>query len=136
MSSEAKLRGGVIVPEDPGAHGIIQLLTYQMRRRVNLAYYPHAYDVDLNNPHNFLIVLSLADLQRVIRFYDQQQETIPLIVHIDTPEALSEIEHTRLFPGVDVLPVPQAPMGATPDTTLELNLLAKIIQRLNGKATP
>ena len=130
MANHFSLHGGVIVPDDPGARGIIQLLTHKMRNRVALAYYPHAYDIDLGDPHDFMIVLSLADFERVVRFYDLKRERIPLMVHIDTPDELITIDYARLYPGIDVLPVPQAPLGAAPDTTLELNLFGKILKRL------
>lgn len=133
MANHLGLHGGVIVPDDPGARGIIQLLTYKMRNRVALAYYPHAYDIDLDDPHDFLIVLSLADFERVIRYLDLKRQPIPLMVHIDTPDVLTSIDYARLYPGIGVLPVPQAPLGATPDTTLEINLFAKIVQRLEAE---
>jgi hypothetical protein len=134
MAEDYNLSGGVIVPDNNSGRGIIHLLTHRMRRHVELVYYPHAYDIDLDRTHDFILLLSLDDLQRVIRFYDQKRRNLPLVIHVDTPDALIDIDHARLFPGVDVLPVAQAPLGATPDTTLELNLLAKIIARLNGEA--
>jgi len=131
MMRRMKLQGGVVVPTDQGGHGMVQLLTFYARDQLDLMYYSHPYDVDVNKDFDFLIVLSVEHFQDVIKFYDIKQADLPLIVHLDTPYALAQFNHQRAYPGVPVLSLPRATTAAhAPDVTLELNLVGKIEARL------
>lgn len=129
-----KFKGGVIVPDTHGAHGLMQLLMFHNREQIDLVYYSHPYDVDVEHDFDFLIVLSAENFERTVRFYDAKQKELPLLVHIDTPGALESYDHARIYPGVDVLSIRQAALDGRPDVTLELNLFPKIIKRLRENA--
>jgi len=133
MSGNPKLCGGVVVFADRHTHGLIELLTYRSRDRLEMVYYSHPYDIDLDQKHDFIIVQSPEDLDNVVRFFQTRQHVIPLIVHIDRPEVLQNLNHKAKWPGIDVIRVPQADLADDPDITLELGLMEKIIQRLEAR---
>jgi hypothetical protein len=135
MSDRTKLHGGVIISYERHSHGVVELLTARLRNRIGLTHYTHAYEIDLAHPHDFMIVLSLRDLKEVVRFFYLKDRPTPLIVHIDTPDVLSQIDYAAQFPHVDVAPVEQANISADPDVTLKLNLFKTIIEHLEASAT-
>ncbi len=130
-----KIKGAVIVPDQQGAHGLVQLLTLYNRAKMDLSYYRHPYDIDVAIPFDFVIALSAENFERVVKFYDAKQHALPLLVHIDTPGALESYDHGRVYPGVEVLTIRQAPLENSPDVTLEINLFGKIIKRLRQDST-
>lgn len=131
MASKRKVRGGVVLSENPDAQGVIELLTHQVRDRLDLLYYLHPYDISLDEVHDCIMVLSLEDLKQVIRFYDGKRRPLPLLIHINDPDLLFATNHATLFPGVNIALVPQASLGAAPDVTLELTRFKRIIERLS-----
>jgi hypothetical protein len=128
MAAYPKLRGSIIASSDY-AHGTIALITFQLRHRTELAFYPHPYEIDTQC--DFVIVFSQRDLELAFRYYQSKKIHFPLLIHIDTPEHLRLIDYNSLCPGVDVLPIPQANLSAEPDVTLDLHLYSKITQRLH-----
>jgi hypothetical protein len=132
MFQSEKLRGGVVVPTEEGVHGVVQLLTFHGKEQLDLVYYSHPYDIEAEEDYDFLIVLNVEHFKDVVKFYDIKRADLPLIVHIDTPQALATFDPRRAFPGVPVLPVHRASLANdAPDVTLELNLVGKIAMRLN-----
>lgn len=125
-----KIKGAIVVPDQHGKHGLIQLLMLHNRAKVDLVYYRHPYDIDVTTEFSFVIVLSSENFERVVKFYDAKQQALPLLVHIDTPGALETYDHGRIYPGVEVLSIRQAPLEENPDVTLEINLFGKIMQHL------
>jgi hypothetical protein len=130
MAETKKLQGGVIVADGHHTHGLIEMLAFHVRDRVEIAYYPHPYQIDLDHPHDFIVVLSLDDLRNVVKFYDAKRQDLPLIAHIDDPATLRRIRHDALFPGVKVVPIPQANLNAEPGVTLEVSMFANILNLL------
>lgn len=134
MSVQSKPRGGVVVPTDAGIAGLVQLLTAHARDRLAFDYYSHPYHIDVAIGYDFLIVLSLENFQGVVKYYDTKQRNLPLLVHIDTPAVLETFDHARAYPGVEVLTLRRAaPDDSGPDVTLELNLVGKVLDRLNTR---
>jgi hypothetical protein len=129
-----KYKGGVIVPNQRGAHGLMQLLMFHNREQIDLVYYSHPYDIEVEVGFHFLIVLSAESFERTVKFYDAKQKELPLLVHIDTPGALENYDHGRVYPGVEVMTIRQAAFDGNPDVTLELNLFPKIVKRLRESA--
>lgn len=133
MAELSKPRGGVVVPTDARVAGLVQLLTAHARDRLAFDYYSHPYHIDVDIAYDFLIVLSVDHFQSVVKYYDTKQHDLPLIVHIDTPAALENFDHARAFPGVEVLTLRRAVLDdGGPDVTLELNLVGKVLDRLNA----
>ncbi len=132
MTDKRKQRGGVIVSTHQHTHGLIELLAAPVREKIELVYYPHPYQIEAEHAYDFIIVLSLDDLRSVIKFYDVKRLPLPLIVHVDTPDALQHIRHNILFPGVRVLRIPQVGLDSEPGVTLEVNLFAKVLDMLQS----
>lgn len=124
------LRGAVIIDNEIEAQGLIQLLTYHARQHLELLYFSHPYDIPDPEFYDFVLLVSVEMLASVVRLYDGRRYRLPLIVHLGTPHTLEGVDHSRLFPGVGVLPIQQAEFTMEPDITLELNLLGKIQERL------
>lgn len=133
MAEHSKPRGGVVVPTDAGLAGLVQLLTVHARDRLAFDYYSHPYHIDVEIEYHFLIVLSVENFQSVVKYYDTKQRDLPLIVHIDTPAALENFDHARAYPGVEVMTLRRAALDdGGPDVTLEINLVGKVLDRLNA----
>lgn len=134
MTEQQKRRGGVIVAPDHHTHGLIGLLATPVRDQLDLMFYHHPYQIDLDRRHDFIIVLSLHDLRTVIKFYDAKRCDLPLIVHIDSPEVIESTRYEILFPGVNIHPVGQAGLDVEPGVTLEVNTFAQILDLLRDEA--
>jgi hypothetical protein len=133
MTENRKWRGGVVISDERHSRGLIELLAAPVREQMDLAYYDHAYKIELNDSrYDFVVVFSLEDLRNVIRYYDMKRTALPLLVHVDSPDYLRGLRHDKLFPSVRVLEIPQAPLSTEPDATLEINLFARIIDLLRG----
>ncbi len=131
MTQQTRLRGAIVIPLDDGVHGVAQLLTYHERRLVDLDYYSHPYDVNVDKAYDFVLVLTVPTFEMVIKFYDAKRRDLPLVVHVDTPEMLDYFDHARAYPGINVLAVPRATLDYhDPDVTLELHLVSKIMAHL------
>jgi hypothetical protein len=133
MTQDRKPRGGVLTSGQDNNRGLIELLTFHLRERLELVYYDHANEIDTSVRHDFIVVFSLADLEAVVKFFDAKRQLIPLLVHIDEPEVLSGIRHDLLFPGIKILSTPQADLDSEPDVTLELSLFSQIVDRFEGE---
>ncbi len=131
MTDKKTLQGGVIVSPEQHTHAVIQLLTYQLQRRMQLSYYSHPNEIE--GPHNFLIVLSAADLEGAIKVFRTRQQTVPFIIHIDEPEKLDRINYATLFPGVEIAAIPHVPPGRGQDVTLRLDLFRTVIELLEAR---
>lgn len=133
MSENKKWRGGVVISNDRHSRGLIELLAAPVREQIDLAYYDHAYQVELENvQYDFIVAFSLDDLRSVIRFYDMKRQSLPLLVHVGSPDEMRGLQHDKLFPGLRILGIPQAPLDAEPGATLEINLFARVIDLLRG----
>jgi hypothetical protein len=133
MTENKKWRGGVVISDERHSRGLIELLAAPVREQIDLVYYDHAYKIELaDTSYDFVVVFSLDDLRHVIKFYDMKRVTLPLLVHVDNPDSLRGLQHDRLFPGVRILGIPQAPLDTEPGATLEINLFARIIDLLRG----
>ncbi|MBN1200404.1 MAG: hypothetical protein JXJ20_00985 [Anaerolineae bacterium] len=130
MRTSGKMHGGAIHSGNQNTFGIVELLTHHYQNQLELVYYTHPKEIEVEAQHEFIIVLSLHDLEQVIRHYDDKRCPLPLIVHINEPDVMQNINHRRMFPGVEIMPVEQANLANDPDITLELSLLAKIMDRL------
>jgi aromatic ring-cleaving dioxygenase len=130
MAENKKWRGGVVISDERHSRGLIELLAAPVREQIDLTYYSHPYNVEIDPPHDFIVIFSLDDLRSVIRFYDTKRSTLPLLVHVASPDDLRDLHHDKLFPGVRILGIPQAPLDAEPGVTLEINLFARIIDML------
>lgn len=130
MPKQAKWRGGVIIPPDHHTYGLIGLLTAPIRDQLELVYYHHAFQIDVEVYHDFVIVLSLEDLRTVIKHYDARRLNLPLIVHIDRPEIVQNLRYNVMFPGVLIHPVPQPALDAEHGVTLEVNSFVQIAEML------
>jgi hypothetical protein len=130
MPALRKLSGGVVIASDNRAHGLIELLSYQMRDRLELNYYPHPYSVETGAHHDFIIVLSKSNLDQVVRHYAVKGRTAPPIIHINEPDVLMRIDHAALWPEVIVAPMPQSNVSNTTATTLNLSKFSEIIRNL------
>jgi hypothetical protein len=132
MNSRHKLQGGAIVSHEQHSHGIIELLTYRFRDRVSLIYYYHPFEIDLSRYFQFLIVLSLEDLEHTAKYYRLKQRRLPPVVHIGTPEALLCAAHQTRFPDLEIVPLRQADL-ADKDVTLQLTQFERFIDGLEAR---
>jgi hypothetical protein len=130
--TQPKLYGGVIISYEQHTHGVVELLTYHMRNRIGLTYYNHPYEIECEKQHDFLIVLTVRDLEGVIKAYRMRREPIPLIVHIDRPEVIADLDYTAYFPRVEIVPIQQAELGSGEDT-LKIYLFREIIDHLEAR---
>jgi hypothetical protein len=133
MSENKKRVGGVILSEGHHTHGLIELLAFHVRDRVEIVYYPHPYQIETERPHDFIVVLSLEDLRNVVKFYDAKRWDVPLIAHIDDPARLRDVRHDLLFPGIQVVAIPQANISTEPGVTLEVSMFARILDVLDNQ---
>lgn len=114
---------------DQQAKAIIALLSQSVRDRFTLTYYDHPRAIDLERRHDFLMVLSIGDLEATVRrFAGPPQQPLPLLVHIDTPEILRQVDYAAFFPGVEIIAIEQAELTAEPDVTLRLELFRHVIE--------
>ena len=125
--------GGVIVDSGRHTHGIVELLTYHLRGRVTLQFYYHPYEIEVNLPLAFVIVLSFEALEGVIRAYEARGLTVPLILHIDQPEVLEQMDYARQFPGIEIVAIEQANLDGGPDVTLKIGLFRQVIEELERR---
>lgn len=132
MIQTAKLHGGVIVLPGQHSYGLVQLFTARLRDRLDLAYYPHANAVELDSRHDFIIVLSYNDLEGVVRNYRMKGYAPPVIIHIDEPQVIEQIDYAWLFPEAEIAPISQ-PRITAKDTTLKLMVFREIIEYLENR---
>lgn len=134
MSSPArKLFGGVIAAPNEHAQAIFTLLSHHVRGRFDMAYYGHANEIDAQHKHDFLVVFSVGDLEAVTQRYRENGNT-PLIIHVDEPAILEQIDHEAFFPGLEVIAIEQADLTAQPDITLRLDLFRRVIEALETRS--
>jgi hypothetical protein len=131
MELSRKWRGSVVISDERHSRGLIELLAAPVRERIDLTYYDHPYGIETDPPYDFVIVFSLDNMRSVIKLYDSKRRALPLLVHVDSPANLQGLQHSRLFPGVRILAIPQAPLSDEPGVTLEINLFARILDLLH-----
>jgi hypothetical protein len=131
MELSRKWRGSVVISDERHSRGLIELLAAPVRERIDLTYYDHPYGIETDPPYDFVIVFSLDNMRSVIKLYDSKRRALPLLVHVDSPANLQGLQHSRLFPGVRILAIPQAPLSDEPGVTLEINLFARIFDLLH-----
>ena len=123
-----KLPGGVITSFERRSHAVVELLGLRLRDRLDLAFYNHPHEIDIERDR-FIIVFALDDLAHVITTYQAKQIPPPLVIHIDTPEAIRGFDYAARFPYVEVAPIEQAEL-TSPDITLKIELFQQIIEYL------
>ncbi len=128
MTHTNKLQGGVVVSEEKRSYGVVELLAHHVRDRIELIYYVHPYEIDINR-HRFIIVFSVQDLALVVKTYYLKSAPVPMIIHIDEPGVLSRIDYAAQFPGVEIAPIEQANL-TDKDGTLKISLFQEIIESL------
>ena len=131
MELPRKWRGCVVISDERHSRGLIELLAAPVRERIDLTYYNHPYGIETDPPFDFVVVFSLDNLRSVIKLYDSKRRPVPLLVHVDNPANLYGLQHTRLFPGLRILAIPQATLSDEPGVTLEINLFARILDLLH-----
>ncbi|HEX3050842.1 MAG TPA: hypothetical protein VHP83_09330 [Aggregatilineaceae bacterium] len=134
MAVNVKLQGGVVVSTARHSHGVIELLTARMRNRLHISYYNHPFEIEVERRHQFLIVFSVEDLDGVVKCYRAKGEPTPLIVHVDLPQVLAQMDYTRYFPRVEIVSIEQAATGQN-DITLKLHLFQEIVEHLEARAS-
>jgi hypothetical protein len=130
MEDTRKWRGGVVVSDDRHSRGLIELLAAPVRDQIELTYYDHPYGIETDPAFDFVIVFSLDNVRSVIKLYDSKRSLLPLLVHVDSPINIRGLEHARLFPGVQILAIPQALLSDEPGVTLEITLFERIFDLL------
>ncbi len=133
MKHSRKLFGGVVATPGQDSQAVVALLSHYVRDRLELAYYAHPKEIDLHRRHDFLIVLSVGDLEGVARLYTGNGHAAPVIVHIDEPAILQHIDHARFFPGLEIVSIEQANLTAQPDVTLRLDLFRRVVESLEAR---
>jgi hypothetical protein len=132
MSSRRKLRGGVIAAEDRHHQGVIELLSYRLRERLQLIYYTHPHDIVLEDTLDFFVVQSPEDLVEVVKFFHCKRLPIPPILHINDPHTLQNFDHELLFPNVNIIYIPQARLSSNADITLQAGIFTTIMKQLEA----
>lgn len=127
-----RVHGGVITDPHRRTHGIIQLLSYHVRDKIDLTYYEHPNQIELGRTHQFIIVLALDDIAGVLRHYRARNLPPPVIIHLDRPEALAAVDYEAAFPGVEIVPVGQALMGDK-DITLQIDTFQSVVRALEAR---
>jgi hypothetical protein len=135
MNETRKWRGGVVISDERHSRGLIELLAAPVRERIELVYYNHPYGIETDPAFDFVVVFSLENVRGVIRLYDSRRCTLPLLVHVDSPTRLQGLDHGRLFPGVRILAIPQAPLTDEPGVTLEINMFARVLDLLREQGS-
>ncbi len=125
-----KLFGGVIISYHHRSHAVTELLAARLRKRIELVHYIHPNAIE--GQHDFLLVFSVDDLRNVVTAYQLKNKSIPLILHLDTPEVLNKLDYTTLFPHVEIIPIEQANL-AEPDVTLKITLFQQIVESLETR---
>jgi hypothetical protein len=128
MAEMRRLQGGVIVSDEKRSYGVVELLAYRVRNRIELTYYIHPYEIDITR-HQFIIVFSVEDLALVVKTYYIKSAPAPLIIHIDEPDVLNRMEYAARFPGIEIAPIEQANL-ADKESTLKFALFQDIIESL------
>jgi len=130
--SDRKPFGGVIAPPNQQAQAVITLLSHHVRGRFEMAYYAHANEIDRQRWHDFIVVFSVGDLETVAHRYGSNGYHRPVILHIDEPEMLEQVDHKAFFPDFEVITIAQADLTAQPDVTLRLDLFKRAIEALEA----
>ncbi|MCC6799778.1 MAG: hypothetical protein IT325_06655 [Anaerolineae bacterium] len=133
MNSSRKPFGGVIAAPDQQTQAVVTLLSHYVRARFDLVYYAHAKEIDLQRRHDFLVVLSVGDLEAVAGRLNGNGYYKPLIVHIDDPATLGHLDYEAFFPGLEVISIEQADLAAQPDVTLRIELFRQVIEALEAR---
>ncbi len=129
-TEKARVHGGVIISYDRRSHGVVELLTAHLRGRIDLMHYVHPNEI--KEPLDFIIVLSLADLENVVKTYQARKEPVPIILHIDSPDVQQGLDYAALFPYVEIVPIAQGNL-AVRDTTLRITLFQEVIEFLEKR---
>lgn len=129
-----RVQGGVVTSYERRSHGIVELLTHRLRNRVNMTHYHHANAIDTARDHDFILVTNATDLEQVLRVYMVRQLSPPLIIHIDTPDAIAQVNYDTLAPGVRIVPIEHAVVAGEPDITLKITAFQEIIEQLEAQA--
>lgn len=127
--------GGIVLAFERHSHQLVQMLVLRLRNRVGITQYAHPYEVDPATAGDFIIVLSRADLAGVIKVARAKAGEIPLIVHVDTPEAIAAINYAALYPGVEIVAIPQDNLTSQPEETLSMTLFRDIMACLDQRAS-
>lgn len=133
MNSSRKPFGGVIAAPDQQTQAVVTLLSHYVRERFDLAYYAHAKEIDFRRRHDFLVVLSVGDLERVAQQVNSNGFHKPLIVHVDDPATLEQLNYEAFFPGLEVISIEQADLTAQPDVTLRIEVFRQVIEALEAR---
>ncbi|NDJ78527.1 MAG: hypothetical protein GYB65_19935 [Chloroflexi bacterium] len=130
QSTQFKLYGGVIASHEWYVKEVVELLTYHLRDRIELAYYPIPSKIKVRRHHHFIIVLSLKDLANVVKHFRKKKVPTPLLIHADSPDVLARIDYQQLLPHIEVIPLEQAHL-LEKDVTLRLTAFKDIVERLS-----
>ncbi|NLE50874.1 MAG: hypothetical protein GX613_05650 [Chloroflexi bacterium] len=125
--------GGVIAAPGQHAQAVITLLSHHVRGRFEIAYYAHANEIDHVQQHDFFVVFSVGDLEAVAHHYGADGQQKPVIVHVDEPKMLAQVDHAAFFPDLDVISIEQADLTAQPDITLRLDVFRRVIEALEAR---
>ncbi len=138
-------QGGIVLSYERHSRQLVELLVLRLRNRVGITQYAHPYEVSFAGARDFLIVLSRADLAGVIkvlrakasaaRAASARVDSFPLIVHIDTSEAIAATPYAALYPGVEIVPIEQDNLTSQPEETLSLTLFRDIMRLLDQRAS-
>ncbi len=126
-----RLHGAVITDPRRRTHGIIQLLSYHVRGKIDFTYYEHPNQIEIERAPQFIVVMSVEDIAGVLRHYYARECAPPMIIHLDRPEMLGAIDYERMFPGVEIVPVEQALMDEK-DVTLQIGMFQQIVEALEA----
>jgi hypothetical protein len=121
-----KVSGCVIISDEKRSYGVVELLAQRVRSCIELTHYAHPHEIDLRR-HRFVIVFSLRDLALVIKTFVIKAVPVPLLIHIDAPDIISQTDYAVRFPDIAIAPIEQANL-TDKEGTLKIALFQEIIE--------
>ena len=98
--------------------------------RLLITHYAHPYEIDIQR-HRFVIVFSVPDLALVVKTFYIKSVPVPVLIHIDDPNTISQTDYAVQFPAIDIAPIPQTNL-TDKEGTLKIALFQEIIESMTA----
>ncbi|MFP4324278.1 MAG: hypothetical protein ACLFTK_17615 [Anaerolineales bacterium] len=132
MRDDHKLRGIVLLRDDPDMMAMSSLLFASAKRYAHPEYHNQPSDIPLNAPIDFVLTHDLRALDDIAAHYQRAGAHLPAVVLLAHPDIIENTDFAAAYPTMPVLPVPQANLD-TLDVTLNFELFLKVLKQLIEK---
>ncbi len=135
MSDSDKLKGAVLLADDPDMMAISSLLLSTAKRYAEAEYHNQPQELPLDASLDFILTHDSAILENIIAYYTRHAVTPPTIMLLDHPSSIAATDYAKLYPGVEIITIPQANLDML-DVTLNFELFAQVLHTMLNQRKP